>query len=302
MANTTEQKLKKESILKKVTDKLYGGLNMSWLRVIIFALITAVLTAVILIIPIFEKTSFHFIGVTAEAWIFFAIIIMTNCKSPLESALKTFVFFLISQPLIYLIQVPFNPYGWGIFGYYKTWFIATLFTFPAAFIGYYLRKKNWVSLIILSPVLYFLSDICVDSFKNAAESFPYQILRALFCLAQVLIYLYTFTDKLWEKLAGFFVPFAAVIIIMLLSPGVSIDGTNYLPDEVSFSESAVIKVENEDIASVSFENASDGLIRIKSEKYGTTDFTVKDGEKSYNYTLRIYKDDSGHNQTEITKK
>ena len=31
------------------------------------------------------------IGVTFKAWIFFAVIIMSNCQKPLESALKTFV-------------------------------------------------------------------------------------------------------------------------------------------------------------------------------------------------------------------
>lgn len=63
------------------------------------------------------------------------LIIMANCQKPLESACKTFVFFLISQPLIYLLQVPFSSMGWGLFGYYWNWFIWTLLTFPMAFVG-----------------------------------------------------------------------------------------------------------------------------------------------------------------------
>lgn len=54
-------------------------------------------------------------GETLEAWVFFAVIIIANAKSSLDSALKTFVFFLISQPLIYLLQVPFTWQGWGSF-------------------------------------------------------------------------------------------------------------------------------------------------------------------------------------------
>lgn len=37
-----------------------------------------------------------------------------NSKDPLDSALKTFVFFLISQPLVYLVQVSFSEMGWGL--------------------------------------------------------------------------------------------------------------------------------------------------------------------------------------------
>ena len=51
--------------------------------------------------------------------IMFAMIIISNCKTPKEAAAKTFVFFLISQPLIYLLQVPFSWQGWGLFHYYK---------------------------------------------------------------------------------------------------------------------------------------------------------------------------------------
>ena len=35
--------------MKKLTDKLFGGLNMSWLNVILFAVATAVYTAAMMI-------------------------------------------------------------------------------------------------------------------------------------------------------------------------------------------------------------------------------------------------------------
>lgn len=85
---TTENK----NIFRRVTDKVYGGLPMGWPVVILYAVGTALLTTAFLLIPIFENTSFYRVGVTFEAWIFFAVIIMANCKKPLESALKTFVF------------------------------------------------------------------------------------------------------------------------------------------------------------------------------------------------------------------
>ncbi|MBQ5687389.1 MAG: hypothetical protein IIV23_06755, partial [Ruminococcus sp.] len=151
---TTENK----NIFRRVTDKVYGGLPMGWPVVILYAVGTALLTTAFLLIPIFENTSFYRVGVTLEAWVFFAVIIMANCKKPLESALKTFVFFLISQPLIYLLQVPFSQMGWGLFMYYRYWFMWTLLTFPMAFVGWYIKKRNWLSLLILLPVVGFLPN------------------------------------------------------------------------------------------------------------------------------------------------
>ncbi len=45
-------------------NKLYGGINMTWPKVILFAVGTAVVTSVFLIVPVFENTSFERMGVT----------------------------------------------------------------------------------------------------------------------------------------------------------------------------------------------------------------------------------------------
>ena len=84
-------------------EKIYGKMKMTWQLVIILAVTTALLTALFLIIPVFKNTSFERMGVYLEAWFLFAIIIMSNCKTPVESAMKTFVFFLnVLQNMVYL--------------------------------------------------------------------------------------------------------------------------------------------------------------------------------------------------------
>ena len=133
--------------------KLFGGINLTWKKVIIFAIITAVYTALMAILPFTKDTSFRDIAIMFEWWILFGIIIISNSKSPLDSALKCFVFFLISQPLVYLIQVPFSSMRWSLFGYYRYWFYWTLACLPMGYIGYYIKKKNWLSIIILSPMI-----------------------------------------------------------------------------------------------------------------------------------------------------
>lgn len=96
--------------MKKFLQKLFGGINLTWPKLIAFAVIMGIYTALMaMLVP--DGNSFHDIVVTMEWWVLPAILIIVNCKKPLEAALKTFVFFLISQPLVYLIQVPFNGMG-----------------------------------------------------------------------------------------------------------------------------------------------------------------------------------------------
>ena len=90
--------------------KLFGGIDLTWKKVIIGAVVAGVFTALMALIKPLEFTSFNTITVSFEYWILIGIIIIMNSKSNLDSALKCFVFFLISQPLVYLIQVPFNAY------------------------------------------------------------------------------------------------------------------------------------------------------------------------------------------------
>ena len=210
-----------KSVFKKLTERLYGGLNMSWSAVLLFAAATAVLTAVFLVVPVFRGTSFEMMGVQFEAWIFFAVIIMANCRKPLESALKTFVFFLVSQPLIYLLQVPFSWQGWGLFRYYPYWFVLTLFTFPAAFIGWYIRRKNWLSVLIFAPVLVYLGLVLRMGIEGLTAAFPHLLIMALFCLMQILIYVFVFFPKVPQKLVGFAIPVITVIVLVLIAPNAS---------------------------------------------------------------------------------
>jgi len=44
------------------------------------------------------------------------------------------------------------------------------------------------------------------------------------------------------------------------------------------------------------------MIRIRASKYGTSDFTVRDGENECHYTVKVYEDNGGHSQIEIAEK
>ena len=272
---------------------------MSWPVTVLYAVAAALLTSIFLIMPVFKDTSFARMGVTFEAWIFFAVIIMANCRTPLESALKTFVFFLISQPLIYLIQVPFTVLGWQIFMYYRYWFIWTLLTLPMAYIGWYITKKNWLSLLILAPVLCYLTWLYVDGFRTAYSHFPRMLVMALFCLLQVLIYLYVFTEKTVQKLIGLVAPLAVMFALTLITPEADINTTQFLPGDPVLSEEASVTVDDPEITVQVEKTGEDSMVGIQARKYGSTAFTITDGGNEYHYSLEIFEDNEGHTQINI---
>ena len=295
--------MEEKSSLRRFTDKLFGGINLTWLGVILYAVGTAILTTIFLVVPVFKDTSFVRMGETLEAWIFFAVIIIANAKSPLDSALKTFVFFLISQPLIYLLQVPFTWQGWGIFQYYKHWFILTLCTFPAAYIGWYIRKKNWLSLLILMPVLILLAYICEDGLKHVIHQFPNLLIMVAFCILQVILYLYTFTEKIWQKIIGALVPIAIIVVMMLIPKNVDFSSSQFLPDNPVLTENAAATVEDTGIADISvIGTGEDSTILVNVHAYGETSFAITDGDNAYQYDIHIYEDDLGVSQIDITSK
>ena len=271
-------------------DKIYGGLNMSWPVVIVFAVATAVLTSIFLIFPVFKDTSFERMGVFFEAWIFFALLIIANCKKPLESAVKTFVFFLISQPLIYLFQVPFTAWGWGIFQYYPTWFIWTLLTFPIAYVGWYITKRNWLSLLILVPAFIELGIVFASCSLATIQSFPHLLIAALFCLLQIVLYIWAFLPNIWQKIVGALIVVFTVGVFVFASQQVEFTGSEMLPGHPYFSEDARIELEDASIGDVHFVYPDDGVISYTVHAYGDTILNIYDGDTVTAYNFEVYND------------
>ena len=123
------------------------------------AVIIGIYTAIMAMLPIAKDTSFSDLTVTFEVWIFLGIFIIMNSKSAKDSALKCFIFFLISQPLVYLVQDVIN--NSDLFNtYYRFWFPWTIACIPMGFIGYYMKKDKWWGLLILIPMLLLTAEEC----------------------------------------------------------------------------------------------------------------------------------------------
>ena len=192
--------------------KLFGGVNLTWKRIIIGAIVIGVLVGLLNSIPFLYDTTITDIATYFDFWIFCGIFIIMNSKSNKDAALKCFIFFLISQPLIYLVEVPFKSLGWELFKYYIPWFIWTILTIPMGYIGYYIKKDKWYGLVILLPMLLFLGNGLGAAIINFKYGFPKHIINLLFIIISFITYpLVLFNDKKIK-----YIGLVTSIIIMLI--------------------------------------------------------------------------------------
>ena len=258
--------------------KLFGGINLTWKKLIVFSILIAIYVAVMMIIPITKDTSFRDIGTTFEWWILFGILIIVNSKSPVDSALKCFVFFLISQPLIYLLQVPFYDQGFKIFVYYPYWFKWTLATLPMGFIGYYIKRKDVISVIIILPVLAFLAFQGYHYLGNVISDFPHHLLTVIYCFVSILVIIYYLFDKWLYRLI--------VLGTLLVAAG----GYLFFSGAFGTEYEQVFQLSNYDVELTetaeitSFSGSGDGNAEIASREYNTVKVSGK-GNNTYNFTI-----------------
>ena len=290
----------------KIIKKLFGEINLTWKKVIVFAILAGVYTAIMAILPVVQNTSFSDITVTFEVWILFGIIIIMNSKSARDSALKCFVFFLISQPLVYLLQVPFASMGWGLFGYYRYWFIWTLFTLPMGFLGYYMKKDKWWGLVILTPMLIFLGTHYMKFLNNTQYDFPHHLLSTLFCLITLLIYPICIFNNKKVKTAGIIIS----IVIILSATAITLLNQNGYNTTIlinggekgaSFDDTYNVYLEDQSYGKVYIikdQNLDDYMINAEFKKTGKTNVIIEDldGNKE------IFEIDIKNNSFEINKK
>ncbi len=273
--------------------KLFGGINLTWLKLVIFAIIAGVYTAVIAMIPELVYTSFNTITVTFEVWILFGIIIIMNSKSNLDSGLKCFVFFLISQPLVYIIQDMVN--GSELFHtYYRFWIVWTIACFPMGFIGYYMKKDKWWGYLILLPMILFVGMEYSLYLSDFIFAMPRYILIVLFCIGTMIIYpLYIFNDKKIRNV-GVIISGVLIAIITLfgvLNPPVYETQIMFNNKEHPFNDTYRAYLSDSKYGEVSikyYESVEGYMLNAKFKKAGTTDLIIEspDGTKN-EYSISI---------------
>lgn len=280
--------------MQKTLHKIFGGLSIAWPKLIIFAIIMGVYTALMaMLVP--DGNSFHDIAVTPEWWVLPAILIIVNSKKPLDAALKTFVFFLISQPLVYLVQVPFSHMGWSLFGYYKYWFIITLLTFPGAFIGWFIKKDKWYSSLILSIMTVFLALTAANYIQSFPETFPNHLLSTVYCLATIPIFIFGIFKNKAPRIITVAISVAALVISFVIgytTPYEAYNNTFIEENNITFiGEPYISFYTGEGKGDVEIIKYDDGYnFKLMGEKGKSYQFTVSDDENEYRFEYH-YDDD-----------
>ena len=250
----------------KIFDKIFGGIRMTWPRVVLFAVLSAFVTALFVMIPTFSETSFHNMGVCLEAWVLLALFIILNCEKVLEAGLKTLVFFLISQPLIYLIQVPFSSLGFGLFRYYIYWAEITLLTFPGAMLAWFLKKHNWMSVAVVTLINVVLLGIELPGhLTTLVRNFPMQLFACIFIIAEVLLLLFLCLRDKGKRLIAALAAAGIFLAALLLTTNLIFTGTasnsTFLEGEAPFTV-----VSCDDGLEITIH---DNVAELKADTYGT---------------------------------
>lgn len=266
--------------------KVFGEIKITWPKLIIMAVIIGIYTAIMAMLPFMKDTSFSDLAATFEVWILFGIFIIMNSETAKESALKCFVFFLISQPIVYLIQDLIN--GSQLFvTYYRNWVLWTIACLPMGYIGHYMKKDKWWGLIILLPIMGFLGIHLNGFLAQLFFSFPRHLLTVLFCIVSLIIYpIAIFKDKkirITGAAIGGIISIAC-IIMSLISPliystDILADGENY-----HFDDTYKVYLADNSFGTLSlrYEEAIEcWMIHADFKKAGKTEFVLEspDGEK-----------------------
>lgn len=262
--------------------KLLKG-NISWKSVIVMAVVSAVITALLNCIPALFETSLTAPAETLEVWIVLAVFIIMNCKSYKEAMLKTFVFFLLSQPLIYLIEVPFKDAGWGLFGYYRDWAIITVLTIPGSAVAYRVKKGDVLSAVILSVANLLMIISGAGRIDMMMYEFPRYVISVAFCLVFPFIFIFALLKEKRSRAVATVLTaliIAASLCKIIFFPAVS--SASYFIEEGNWS---VVSVSDPGIEA---KIDGDSHIVVNSRKNGSYVLILKsdDGrEVSYDVTV-----------------
>lgn len=215
--------------MKHRENTLFCGQKMKWKTVILFAVITGIYTGLINTVAPLYNTSFRDIAISYEWWVVFAVIIVTAAKKNWEAMLKCFVFFLISQPLVYLAEwvigrlfgglsfIEAKDFSQLLHYYLKIWLPATFLTLPGGFIAYYCKRQNLLGSVILGIGNAIMLLMAENYIITAVSDFPYHILTAVFCIVAPVIMTLEIQKKRKWRIVSAAVGVGIVVILTVVA-------------------------------------------------------------------------------------
>lgn len=208
----------KISNLKSKIGHIYGQINMTWLKTVLFAVIAGVYTGLIMLVPALDNTSFQDIGVGYEWWVIFAVIVVVNCKKNWEAMLKCFVFFFLSQPIIFAVEVLFNHITLEqAIQYYRIWLIPTILTLPGGLIAFYCKKQNTVGAIVLGLGNTIQLVLGVSYVVSCVKDFPHHLLSVLVSVISILLMSFAIQKEKKNRIISLVLPVVLTGLLAILA-------------------------------------------------------------------------------------
>ena len=283
--------------------KLFGDLNISWKFLIIFSIIIGLIVGILNRIPLLNNTSFQDIAIWIDMWIILAIFIIVNCKNWKEAVLKCFVFFLISQPLIYFIEVIIDTIINGyifkdtLILYFKNYYIGagwlnkTFLTIPGAFIAYQIKKDNILASLILSLATSVLAGIGIyDILKSIFYNFPYHLLNGIICLIMAFLLIFIILSKKRDRIISLTITIIGLLVGLFMFYK-EYSSPKYLDYIVELENDLIItdyNILDENIANGKLEGDGTFLIISTSNSFGNTKLIIKDNNnQEYIYDINV---------------
>ena len=142
--------------------------------------------------------------------------------------------FLISQPLVYLVQDIINRSNLFM-TYYKFWVVWTIACLPMGYIGYYMKKDKYWGLAILTPVLVLLGFMLNKYLSETLFFFPRHLLTTIFCITTLILYpLVIFKDRKLKTIGSIISSLIVVIMTFLSLKNPIVYSTEILSDSDEF--------------------------------------------------------------------
>lgn len=289
--------------------KLFTSVNISYKFLIIFSIIVGLLVGIINRIPILNNTSFQDIAIYLDMWVILAIFIIFNCKNSKEAMFKCFIFFLISQPLIYfteiIIDVLFNNNSFidkfvlyfNNYYIHNGWLLLTILTIPGSYIAYQVKKDNIFSGIILSVATGFLMFSGINFLLNCIfYKFPYHLLTGLTSIIMSIYFIFILLNKKSNKIISLIITIICGLLSIICF--LNISNKPIIANEIIDinNSNVTYNVDDEDIAILKIIDKE--LYVYSNKKIGETIITINDGNElkkylvkstSKNFTIKLIK-------------
>lgn len=270
--------------------KIFGNIKITYKFILLFSVIVGIIVGIVNRIPILNNTSFQDIAIILDMWIILAIFIIINCKSVKEAMIKCFLFFLISQPLIYFTEVIIDVLFYNksfanhLILYFKNyylgagWFTWTLLTIPGTYIAYQIKRDNILSSIILSIATGYLASSGITGLiKIITDGSINHLLNSLICLIMSFSLIFIILSRKKERIISIIITIIC-IILAAFNYFNSMTKPISMNIDISFDDNIIIKelkVQNKKVATA-YINSDNSITVLSGTDIGKTKLVVED--------------------------